>query len=158
MIDPGLLRKLPDGATLDRYDLLDLANELERLYALPAHQGIDGLALTCDLASHGCTGLALLHGGLDLHHRWPKSLGGPEHQDDLLRLCPLHHARQHSLVRRLVEDDLAGRETPWPLLRTFTAAERNVGVYALVSWQDAGRPEPGNWSRPAAKLPSEVAA
>lgn len=101
----------------------------------------------CAFDSHDCSHAVSGHGGFDQHHRWPKSLGGPEHPGDLLVLCPNHHARQHALVRYLVETQVPQRQVTWH----FTSDELATAQYAFEQWKLAGSPHIDGWSRPAAR-------
>lgn len=128
-----------DGGRLERYD--------GTRWAAVVLRSIDARDTSCAFASHGCSNSMGGHGGFDEHHRWPKSMGGPEHPGDLLALCPNHHARQHALVRYLVET----ADPLYAVLRHFTAAELEVADYALARWREAGSPPIAGWSRPAAR-------
>ena len=39
-------------------------------------------------------------GGIEQHHWLPKSMGGSDHETNLLTLCPKHHGEIHSMRRR----------------------------------------------------------
>lgn len=110
---------------------------------------IDTPGTLCAFASHGCTGSISGRGGFDGHHRWPVSLGGPEHPDDLLALCPNHHRRQHSLIRYLIQfGDTSPSAT---VLAHFTTVERLTAIYAITQWRGAGSPPVAGWPCPAAR-------
>lgn len=119
-------------------------------YSLAEPRRIDLPGTACAFQSNGCTGSLLAHGGFDAHHRWPKSMGGPENQSDELALCPNHHRRQHSLVRYLVE--LNDTPADWIVLQHFTSGERETAAYAVSAWVAAGRPAISGWSSPAARV------
>lgn len=111
---------------------------------------LDAPGTVCHLESHGCSRLVAGHGGFDEHHPIPVELGGDPKQP-LLALCPTHHRRQHSLVRYLVESLEAGLAPAWPVMRSFTVAERDLASAAVKHWDGAGRPAIGGWSCPAAR-------
>lgn len=118
--------------------------------------GLDGPTVKCAFETSWCRGHAALAGGLDEHHRWPKSLGGPEDPTDvqgLLILCPLHHRRQHALVRAMVE---AGATTIHTV-RYFAPVEWQTAAYAVGQWLSAGRPRIAGWPCPAAAVKAVAA-
>lgn len=88
-------------------------------------------------------------GGLDGHHADPVFLGGDPRQP-LSLLCPNHHRRQHSLLRRLIEDVNAGLVTPMGVRRRFAAAELLVADHAVAAWVGRGAPPVAEWSVAAA--------
>lgn len=113
------------------------------------HAGIDGPHLVCAFEQAWCRGRITLAGGLDAHHAWPTSLGGPAEPTDaagLLLLCPIHHRRQHALIRAMVE---AG-STDVHTVRHYAPVERRTAVYAVGQWLAAGKPVIGGWPSPAA--------
>lgn len=114
--------------------------------ALPPRT-IDGGFVHCDFETWQCSFHSALAGGFDEHHRWPKTMGGPENQDDMLTLCPTHHRRQHALIRAMVEhDSMDLKFTKW-----FSFAELNVARYAFTKWNGLGSRKPHIfWSSPAA--------
>lgn len=111
---------------------------------------LDAPGTRCAFESHGCSRLALAAGGFDLHHPDPIDDGGDAHQDKI-PLCPLHHRRQHSLIRYLVEADESGTEPAWEVIRRFTPAERDTAELAIKAWVARGRPPITNWPCPAAR-------
>jgi hypothetical protein len=110
---------------------------------------IDAPGTVCAFASRGCTAMVSGRGGFDAHHRWPISLGGPEHPDDLLACCPVHHRRQHSLLRYMIECDTTPPSST--VLLHFTALERETADYAVTQWRAAGSPHIAGWPCPAAR-------
>src|SRR4051812_31903559 len=116
-------------------------------YALTPPRTLDNPGAVCAFDSHGCSHAVNGRGGFDEHHRWPKSMHGPEHPDDLLVLCPSHHSRQHALLRYLVENV----EPEWDVVKHFTSGERLMAQAAVAQWRAAGSPPIGGWSRPAAR-------
>jgi len=114
------------------------------------HATLDAPGTVCVFDSNRCSTSASGRGGFDEHHRWPESLGGPGDQP-LLALCPLHHRRQHSLIRYMVECDEASIQPAWDVLRHFAAGERDAAVYAVDQWRAAGSPTIPGWPCPAAR-------
>ena len=112
---------------------------------------VDEPGTRCSFDSHDCSALLSGHGGFDAHHRWPKEMGGAEHQSDMLTLCPNHHRRQHSLIRYLVECTIAGVNTHPAVTRKFAPLEWESALYALTAWTAAGQPTIAAWSAPAAR-------
>lgn len=87
----------------------------------------------------GCL-LVERRGGTDEHHRWPKSWGGPA-DGPLIRLCPSHHRRQHSLLHAWAEATAAGQAQPGRhVLALFSKAEVDLAREAHDKWAAAGRP------------------
>lgn len=113
---------------------------------------LDAPGTACAFQSNNCTASMLGHGGFQIHHEWPVSMGGPADSDEL-PLCPLHHVRQHSLIRYLVECDQAGTVADWDVLEHFTAVEREAAYFAVDNWANAGRPAIAGWPCPAARVP-----
>lgn len=111
---------------------------------------LDAPGTVCAFASHSCSRLAAGAGGFDQHHRWPVELGGSPKQQ-LLALCPLHHRRQHALVRYLAERALAAAPLEVAVTRKFTKAERDTATYAVAQWTVIGRPAINGWPCPAAR-------
>lgn len=111
---------------------------------------LDAPGSVCAFDSNGCSHSASGHGGFDEHHAWPISLGGAE-QGPLLVLCPLHHRRQHALLRYLVEQDEADAVPDWTVVEHFTHDERQTASAALAQWRNAGRPKVDGWPCPAAR-------
>lgn len=118
---------------------------------LAARLGLDGPGVHCAFETSWCRNRSTLAGGLDDHHRWPKSLGGPSEPTDtegLLLLCPIHHRRQHALIRAMVE---SGATAIRPM-RRFADVELTTAAYAVGQWVGAGRPRIAGWPTPAAVL------
>lgn len=93
---------------------------------------------TCELGTR-CL-LVDRRGGTDEHHRWPKSWGGPAN-GPLIRLCPSHHRRQHSLLHAWADYTAAGHEQPpATVLSLFSAGEVALARQAHDLWDAAGRP------------------
>lgn len=113
------------------------------------HEAIAGPGVVCAFDSRECTTSMAHAGGFDLHHPWPKGMGGAEEQVELA-LCPNHHRRQHALIRSMVESDLAGRTPSYAVLRRFQTAERAAAAKALGQWVGAGRPPITGWPALAA--------
>lgn len=113
--------------------------------------GLDEPGTTCAFHVHDCSDMIASHGGFDLHHRWPQFMGGAAHQPDELTLCPNHHRRQHALVRYLVECQQRDVPTSTRITRRFASIERETALYALTSWNNAGKPHIPGWSAPAAR-------
>jgi hypothetical protein len=107
---------------------------------------IDGLTVSCAFETWDCTSHAGGAGGFDEHHRWPKTMGGPEHGSDLLILCSLHHRRQHALIRAYAEFGSGVSMVKW-----FSPAEKTSARYAIERWTSIGRPRV-YWNVPAAKV------
>lgn len=113
--------------------------------------GIDGLDLHCHFEQYWCVNRITLAGGLDAHHMWPKSMGGSEAASDtqhLLYLCPMHHRRQHALIRAMVE---SGTTAVHPV-RYYAPAEVEAATYAVTMWNGIGKPAIHGWETPAAVL------
>jgi hypothetical protein len=110
---------------------------------------LDAPGTVCAFDSNHCTTSLSGRGGFDQHHRWPVSLGGPENPDDLLILCPSHHARMHAVIRYLVE--LGTKSEDWLVMEHFAPAEREAARYAVLSWKAIGAPTIAGWPRPAAR-------
>lgn len=109
---------------------------------------LDAPGTRCHFESHGCSRLVSGKGGFDQHHAIPIELGGDPNQP-LLALCPIHHRRQHSLIRYLVEQIDAG---PVPaVMLHFTTAEQATAIAAVQHWDAAGRPPINGWPCPAAR-------
>lgn len=111
----------------------------------------DGPDLRCAFETSWCRLRVTLAGGLDQHHRWPISLGGPPEPTDRegrLLLCPIHHRRQHALIRAMVE---SGATAIRPV-RRFADVELTTAAYAVGQWVGAGRPRIPGWPTPAAVL------
>jgi hypothetical protein len=111
----------------------------------------DGPALRCAFETAWCRGHVTLAGGLDEHHRWPLSLGGPAEPTDAqgkLLLCPIHHRRQHALIRAMVESGATAVRT----VRYFAPVEWQTAAYAVGQWLAASRPVIPGWPTPAAAL------
>jgi hypothetical protein len=107
---------------------------------------LDTPGIVCAFQSRSCTGMMLGHGGFDVHHEWPLSMGGADNQSSQLALCPNHHRRQHSLIRYLVEDG-----TDQAVVRHFTSAERTAAQIAINGWFSVGKPPIAGWEAPAAR-------
>jgi hypothetical protein len=84
--------------------------------------------------------------GLQSHHAMPKFLGGDPNQHTLLRLCPNHHVRQHSLLRYLVECYERAVVPSGAVLRRFTAGERSTAQFAVSQWVAAGAVPVTEWN------------
>lgn len=70
------------------------------------------------------------------HHLWPKFLGGPEHPDTLLTLCPNTHTGAHKILRRFLKaGEISPRQPDEPRYAYHVAS---LGFQA---WEAAGRPE-----------------
>jgi hypothetical protein len=95
----------------------------------------------CDRCEFGSRCISVdRRGGTDEHHRWPKSWGGPAN-GPLIRLCPSHHRRQHSLLHAWADATAAGQAQPSPqVLRLFSAPEIALAREAHDKWAAAGRP------------------
>lgn len=124
-----------------------------RLEPLAEHPvlGVDGPDLHCAFETGWCARRVTLAGGLDVHHRWPLSLGGPVEPTDVegrLLLCPIHHRRQHALIRAMVESGATGIRT----VRYFAPLEWQTAAYAVGQWIGAGRPRIPGWPTPAAAV------
>lgn len=72
------------------------------------------------------------------HHLWPVYLGGPEHKQTLLLLCPTTHTNVHRLLRAMVK---AGKVLPRAEGAPFYSW--TVACNGFNSWDAAGRPTPG---------------
>lgn len=105
----------------------------------------------CQFHANGCSGTMVGHGGLQLHHEVPEFLGGLTVPSNLLALCPNHHARQHALVRYLIECDHARVAPAHRVVVHFTKAERAAASAALAGWHALAEPWPLSWSVPAAR-------
>ena len=119
--------------------------------ALAPHVGVDGADVRCAFETYWCKNKASQAGGCDVHHEWPRSMGGPDEATDtqhLLYLCPLHHRRQHSLIRAMVEAGTTAINT----VRKFSDAEMAAASYAVACWVKAGRPTIAGWECHAAAL------
>lgn len=118
---------------------------------LAPHVSVDGADVRCALETYWCKNKASQAGGCDIHHQWPKSMGGPEEATDtqhLLYLCPLHHRRQHSLIRAMVESGTTSIKT----VRKFSNDEVYSASYAVMCWVTAGKPRIAGWECHAAAL------
>lgn len=111
---------------------------------------LDAPGTTCYFESHACSRMADGCGGFDQHHPIPVELGGDPNQP-LLPVCPLHHRRQHALIRHLVESALNDTRPLGAVVRRFTATERNIAEAAVAHWDAAGRPTINGWPCPAAR-------
>lgn len=111
---------------------------------------LDAPGTRCHFDSHGCTSLISGRGGFDQHHPIPVELGGDPNQP-LLALCPIHHRRQHSLVRYLVEALVDGTPVAPAVTVHFTRPERDLATAAVNHWDTAGRPTINGWPCPAAR-------
>lgn len=112
---------------------------------------IDGNGLRCSFETAWCRNRSTLAGGLDAHHEWPRSMGGAELASDtqhLLNLCPVHHRRQHALIRAMVEH---GTTKVRPV-RRYTKVETQAAAYAFNEWVGAGKPKILGWTCNAAAL------
>lgn len=107
---------------------------------------IDGGFIRCDFHTWDCSYHAALVGGFDQHHAWPVVMGGPERPDSLLTLCPLHHRRQHALLRAYVENGVDVKTVKW-----FSALERSTARSAVLQWISVGSPRV-YWNTPAAAV------
>lgn len=111
---------------------------------------VDGPQVVCALETWWCKGRSALAGGLDEHHRHPISLGGST-ADGLLTLCPLHHRRQHSAIRAMVETTLAGNDpAALRFSRRFATVEIGLAAAAVAAWDEVGRPPVAGWPCTAA--------
>lgn len=122
-----------------------------RVVALASRVSVDGLDLHCAFETAWCRNHISGAGGFDIHHQWPKSMGGSDETSDtqhLLYLCPMHHRRQHALIRAMVESGTTDVRT----VRTFAAVERISATYAVMCWVKAGKPPIRGWETPAATL------
>ena len=113
-------------------------------------RALDAPGTRCGFESHGCSHLAAGCGGFDEHHRDPVELGGDPRQP-LLALCPLHHRRQHALIRYLIECDEAAVPPAHVVLVHFTPVERDTATHAVAQWIARGRPPIKGWPCPAAR-------
>lgn len=111
---------------------------------------LDAPGTRCALESHGCSHLISGAGGFDQHHPVPVELGGDLKQP-LLALCPMHHRRQHALIRYLVECDEAGVDPATAIMRRFRSLERHLATTAVAHWVTANRPAINGWPCPAAR-------
>lgn len=112
------------------------------------HATLDAPGTRCAFESHSCTALTAGRGGFDQHHAIPIELGGDPNQP-LLPLCPIHHRRQHALIRTYVE---AAGQPPVLLLRRFAKPERLTAHAAYQAWITNGKPAIHGWPCPAAHL------
>lgn len=111
---------------------------------------LDAPGTVCHLDSHGCTRLVLGHGGFDEHHPIPVELAGDPHQA-LIALCPIHHRRQHALIRYLVECLQDGTAVAPHVTVHYTRPEKDLAQTAVDHWDGAGRPTINGWPCPAAR-------
>lgn len=111
---------------------------------------LDAPGATCHFGAHDCSRLVSGRGGFDQHHPIPVELGGDPGQD-LLTLCPLHHRRQHALIRYLIEALVDGTPVQPSVTVHFTRAERDAASAAVNHWDGAGRPQIRGWPCPAAR-------
>lgn len=58
--------------------------------------------------------------GTDLHHVWPKGMGGPDVKENLVPVCPTGHQNIHRLLSKLVKAE--GKVTP-EVLASFHPGE-----------------------------------
>jgi hypothetical protein len=111
---------------------------------------LDAPGTRCAFEWHDCSHLVAGCGGFDEHHPVPVELAGDPDQP-LLALCPIHHRRQHALIRYLVECLVDQTPVQAAVTVHFTRAERETAEAALAHWDAAGRPAVRGWPCPAAR-------
>lgn len=73
------------------------------------------------------------------HHLWPLYLGGPEHPQTLVGLCPTTHDFVHGILRAMVK---AGAWLPRQQGQPRYAHQ--VATLGFQAWDAAGRPTPAS--------------
>lgn len=56
------------------------------------------------------------------HHVWPKGMGGPDIEDNIVVVCPTGHYNIHDLLQQYI---LHGGEPPYAVLRKYAFKERH---------------------------------
>lgn len=68
---------------------------------------------------------------MEVHHIWPKGMGGPDIPSNRIRICSNAHGSIHSYLALLIKGN--GR-VPWVVARHYGRAVRK---YALQGWHDS---------------------
>jgi hypothetical protein len=68
----------------------------------------------------------------ELHHVWPKGMGGPDVPENLAPVCGTGHNNVHTLLRALVATDGA---VPWEFERRFHPGERKFARLGFDRFQ-----------------------
>lgn len=68
----------------------------------------------------------------EVHHIWPKAMGGPDVPTNRVNVCPTGHANIHVNIRRLVKDERA--------VLLGARSERVLARQGVAAWVQAGRP------------------
>lgn len=68
----------------------------------------------------------------EVHHIWPLGMGGPDHADNKVKLCPTSHSTIHVFIRMLIK----GTQMPQ---HGFTG-ERKLAQQGYDAWVKAGKP------------------
>jgi hypothetical protein len=74
---------------------------------------------------------------MEVHHVWPKGLGGPDIAANKVKLCANAHYSVHSFIDLLIKNN--GR-VPSETARHYSA---KVKSFAMQGWTEAGRPMHG---------------
>lgn len=74
---------------------------------------------------------------LDVHHVWPKGMGGPDVAANRVTVCPNAHGAIHEYIRQLIKH---GGVVPPDEVHHFG---RKVRVLAIRGWTEAGKPVKG---------------
>ena len=78
--------------------------------------------------------------GTEIHHVWPKGMGGPDVADNRVEVCPTGHTNIHNwMAYRLYLTGHLQRPTPLPI-PLATVAEKKLAERGIADWIAAGKP------------------
>lgn len=70
----------------------------------------------------------------ELHHVWPKGMGGPDVKANKIAICPTGHANVHRAMRKLIDG------LPVKVTVDGTKTEIELAHSGFAQWDAAGRP------------------
>lgn len=70
-------------------------------------------------------------GDVEVHHIWPKGMGGPDVPGNKVSICPTGHTNVHMLLREWVR---LGAEPPWEVRQRYHPAERDLAERGFRDW------------------------
>lgn len=70
--------------------------------------------------------------GTDLHHVWPKGMGGPDVAENKIPLCSTGHQNVHRFLEHLVKGE---GSVDWELARKFHPNERKYAKLGYDRWK-----------------------
>lgn len=73
---------------------------------------------------------------IEVHHIWPKGMGGPDTADNKVKVCANAHYSIHEVIRRLIKNN-----GNLPDATHFSAKVKELGERG---WTEAGKPTTGS--------------